>query len=72
MTRAGTRSRPAAGWGLYEDDGIRELAVWVGLPCNQESASIGNGTMVAFRARTGAEVVRDPNGNKLAAVCRVS
>jgi catechol 2,3-dioxygenase-like lactoylglutathione lyase family enzyme len=92
----------AAGWGLYEDAGVRELAVWVGLPFNRETASVGNGTMVAFRGRTLAEVnrfheaaldhggicegapglrphydadfyaayVRDPDGNKLAAVCR--
>ncbi len=92
----------SAGWGLYEEDGVRELAVWVGLPFNQEAAGSGNGTMVAFRGRTPAEVdqfhaaalahggtsegapgirphynpdfyaayVRDPDGNKLAAVCR--
>lgn len=30
--------RISAGWGLYEDDGVRELAVWVGLPFNQEAA----------------------------------
>ena len=92
----------SAGWGVYEEDGVRELAVWVGLPFNQETATIGNGTMVAFRGRTLAEVnefheaalanggssegapglrphynadfyaayVRDPDGNKLAAVCR--
>jgi catechol 2,3-dioxygenase-like lactoylglutathione lyase family enzyme len=94
--------RISAGWGQYEDDGVRELAVWVGLPFNQDRASAGNGTMVAFRGRTLAEVnrfheaalanggscegapgfrphysadfyaayVRDPDGNKLAAVCR--
>jgi catechol 2,3-dioxygenase-like lactoylglutathione lyase family enzyme len=92
----------SAGWGLYEEDGVRELAVWVGLPFDQEAATIGNGTMVAFKGRTTAEVdqfhaaalanggssegapgfrphysadfyaayVRDPDGNKLAAVCR--
>ncbi len=94
--------RISAGWGLYEEDGVRELAVWVGLPFNQEAATIGNGTMVAFRGRTQSAVaqfhaaalanggtsegapglrlhynpdfyaayVRDPDGNKIAAVCR--
>lgn len=94
--------RISAGWGLYEDDGVRELAVWVGLPFDGQPAGIGNGTMVAFRGNSRAEVdqfhaaalasggasegapglrphynadfyaayVRDPDGNKLAAVCR--
>jgi|SRR5580692_5995883 catechol 2,3-dioxygenase-like lactoylglutathione lyase family enzyme len=48
--------RNAAGWGIYEDDGVRELAIWVGLPFDRQSARSGNGTMVAFRARTRAEV----------------
>jgi len=94
--------RLSAGWGIYEDDGARELAFWVGMPFNQQPASTGNGSMVAFRARSWNEVdkfhaaalahggtsegapglrphynsdfyaayVRDPDGNKLAAVCR--
>ena len=94
--------RTSAGWGLYEEDGLRELALWVGKPFDQRLATAGNGTMVAFRARTWKEVddfhavalahgatcegapglrpqynpdfyaafVRDPDGNKLAAVCR--
>ena len=93
--------RTSAGWGIYEDGGVRELAVWVGRPFNQQPAGVGNGTMVAFRGtkrqqidefhaaalRTGgicegppglrphyspdfyAAYVRDPDGNKLAAVC---
>lgn len=92
----------AAGWGLYEDDGARELAFWVGKPFDQQPATVGNGSMVAFCARTWEQVdafhaaalanggrsdgapglrlhynpdfyaayVRDPDGNKLAAVCR--
>lgn len=48
--------RTSAGWGLYEEDGVRELALWVGLPFDGQTASHGNGTMVAFRARTLAEV----------------
>jgi catechol 2,3-dioxygenase-like lactoylglutathione lyase family enzyme len=92
----------SAGWGTYEDDGARELGVWIGKPFDQQPASIGNGTMVAFRANSWEAVdnfhaaalshggssegapglrlhyhpdfyaayVRDPDGNKLAAVCR--
>ena len=92
----------SAGWGLYEDDGARELAFWIGKPFNQQAATTGNGAMVAFRARSWKEVddfyaaaltnggssegapglrlhynpdfyaayVRDPDGNKVAAVCR--
>ncbi len=48
--------RIAAGWGIYEDDGVRELAVWVGLPFDQQLARSGNGTMVAFRAQSWAAV----------------
>jgi len=94
--------RVSAGWGTYEDGGLRELAFWIGIPFNQQPATTGNGSMVAFRARTWKEVddfhaaalacggscdgapglrlhyapdfyasyVRDPDGNKLAAVCR--
>lgn len=94
--------RVSAGWGIYENDGLRELALWVGLPFDQQPATAGNGTMVALRAASRAEVdafhaaalagggscagppgirahyapdfyaayVRDPDGNKLAAVCR--
>ena len=92
----------AAGWGTYEDGGARELAFWVGIPFDQNKATVGNGGMVAFRASTWEEVdafhtaalanggrsegapgprphyapdfyaayARDPDGNKIAAVCR--
>jgi catechol 2,3-dioxygenase-like lactoylglutathione lyase family enzyme len=91
----------SAGWGTYEDGGARELALWVGYPFDQQPATTGNGTMVAFRAQSWKAVddfhaaalahggssdgvpglrlnyaadfygayVRDPDGNKLAAVC---
>ncbi len=94
--------RVAAGWGVYEDAGARELGFWVGKPFDQRPASVGNGSMVAFTAPTWKSVdafhaaalanggacdgppglrphyasdfyaayVRDPDGNKLAAVCR--
>jgi catechol 2,3-dioxygenase-like lactoylglutathione lyase family enzyme len=93
--------RIAAGWGLYEDGGARELAFWIGTPFDQKPATVGNGSMAAFRARSRREVdafhaaalahggicegppglrphyapdfyaayVRDPDGNKIAAVC---
>ena len=94
--------RIAAGWGTYEDGGLRELALWVGKPLDALPATSGNGTMVAFSAHSWRQVddfhgsalahggrsegapglrphyspdfyaayVRDPDGNKLAAVCR--
>lgn len=94
--------RVSAGWGIYENDGVRELAFWIGTPFNQQPATVGNGSMVAFSARSWQEVddfhaaalarggtcegppglrlhyspdfyaayVRDPDGNKIAAVCR--
>jgi catechol 2,3-dioxygenase-like lactoylglutathione lyase family enzyme len=48
--------RVAAGWGIYEEDCARELAFWVGKPFDQQPATTGNGTMVAFRARSWKEV----------------
>jgi catechol 2,3-dioxygenase-like lactoylglutathione lyase family enzyme len=94
--------RTSAGWGIYDDGGARELAFWVGIPFDQQPATVGNGCMVAFSARTWKEVddfhaaalanggtcdgppglrlhyapdfyaayVRDPDGNKVAAVSR--
>jgi catechol 2,3-dioxygenase-like lactoylglutathione lyase family enzyme len=48
--------RISAGWGTYEQDGLRELAFWIGKPFDGSTATNGNGSMVAFRARTWAEV----------------
>ncbi len=48
--------RISAGWGTYEQDGERELALWVGVPFDGRAASSGNGTMVAFRARSWKQV----------------
>ena len=94
--------RVAAGWGIYEDGGLRELGFWVGKPFDHQPATVGNGSMVAFSARSWSAVddfhaaalahggvcdgppglrlhyapdfyaayVRDPDGNKIAAVCR--
>src|SRR5579862_7079256 len=94
--------RVAAGWGIYQNSGTQELAFWVGKPYNEQPATVGNGSMVAFRAQSWKQVedfhaaaianggsddgapglrphyaadfyaayVRDPDGNKIAAVCR--
>ncbi|MGE0116167.1 MAG: VOC family protein [Steroidobacteraceae bacterium] len=91
-----------AGWGRYENHGQFELALWLCQPFNQQPATAGNGTMIAFKADSWQAVrafhaaalqhggsnegepglrphygedfyaayVRDPDGNKLAAVCR--
>ena len=32
----------SAGWGIYEDDGARELAFWIGKPFDRRLASAGN------------------------------
>ena len=92
----------SAGWGTYRNGGIEELALWVGKPFDQQPATVGNGSMVAFGAKSWRQVddfhaaalayggtsegppglrpqynpdfyaayVRDPDGNKLAVVCR--
>ena len=92
----------AAGWGTYQNSGAKEIALWLCTPFNHRAATPGNGTMVAFSAKSWREVdgfhaaavanggssegppglrpqynpdfyaayVRDPDGNKLAAVCR--
>ncbi len=90
------------GWGRYERHGQHELALWLCQPFDKQPASVGNGTMIAFKAESWQAVrnfhaaavlhggnsdgepglrphygddfyaayVRDPDGNKLAAVCR--
>lgn len=90
-----------AGWGLYEDEGRKQDALWVCRPFDRREASVGNGTMIALQAKSWDQVdaffaaalahggvsagepglreysadfyaayVRDPDGNKLAVVCR--
>lgn len=90
------------GWGIYEQHGLTELALWLGPPFDGKPATAGNGTMVALVAKSWQQVdafhaaalahggacegapglrlrynpdfyaayVRDPDGNKLAVVCR--
>jgi catechol 2,3-dioxygenase-like lactoylglutathione lyase family enzyme len=91
------------GWGSYTDAAApNELSLWVGPPFDAQSATAGNGTMVALHATSRQQVdkfhatalthggssegtpglrpqyganfyaayVRDPDGNKLAVVCR--
>lgn len=106
ISRCGPQNDPGwediAGWGVYEDDGAVELALWVCKPFDGRPATVGNGTMVALKADSWdavrafyqaalenggtsegepglrghyaadffAAYVRDPDGNKLAAVCR--
>ena len=91
-----------AGWGTYEDQGARELALWVCPPFDRRAVTVANGSMIALRATRWQQVdefhaaairfggasegapglrpqyqpdfyaayVRDPDGHKLAAVCR--
>jgi catechol 2,3-dioxygenase-like lactoylglutathione lyase family enzyme len=91
-----------AGWGTYEDEGRVQTALWICLPFDKRPATAGNGTMIAFKAKSWQQVdafhaaalanegrsegepglrthynpdfyaayVRDPDGNKLAIVCR--
>ena len=102
-TAAGDAQRTGwAGWGSATATGAADLALWVCTPFDGRSASVGNGSMIALKASSWAEVqafhaaalenggssdgepglrpqydddfyaayVRDPEGNKLAAVCR--
>jgi catechol 2,3-dioxygenase-like lactoylglutathione lyase family enzyme len=44
------------GWGLYEERGGRQVALWLCPPFDGRAATVGNGTMVAFQASTWDEV----------------
>ena len=44
------------GWGTYEDHGAREIALWLCQPFDGKPATVGNGTMVALRAKSWEEV----------------
>ena len=45
-----------AGWCTYENDGAQELALRITKPFNGNTATPGNGTMVALRATSWAGV----------------
>jgi len=91
-----------AGWGAYKNGGAHEIALWLCKPFDGQTATIGNGTMIALKATSWRAVdnfhsqvpahgeccdgvaglrpqynpdfyaadVQDPDGNKIAAVCR--
>lgn len=45
------------GWGSYTDDAAPdELSLWVGPPFDGQSATVGNGCMIAFRAKSWQQV----------------
>jgi catechol 2,3-dioxygenase-like lactoylglutathione lyase family enzyme len=44
------------GWGTYEDRGAEELALWLCRPFDGHAATVGNGTMVAFQAKSWKQV----------------
>src|SRR5437762_12987759 len=44
------------GWGVYDKEAGRELALWLCPPFDARPASAGNGTMVALVARSWSEV----------------
>lgn len=44
------------GWGTYEDQGAKEIALWLCRPFNGQAATAGNGTMVALRATSWRQV----------------
>src|SRR5437016_13151036 len=46
------------GWGVYDKEAGRELALWLCPPFDARPASAGNGTMVALVARSWREVDR--------------
>ena len=45
-----------AGWGTYENEGAREIALWLCKPFDGRAAGAGNGTMVALTAPSWAAV----------------
>lgn len=44
------------GWGVYLEDGQKELALWLCQPFDQQPATAGNGTMVALVASSWDQV----------------
>jgi len=44
------------GWGRYEDDGKKEIALWICQPIDGATATTGNGTMIALKASSWTQV----------------
>jgi catechol 2,3-dioxygenase-like lactoylglutathione lyase family enzyme len=57
------------GWGLYENEGAVQDALWVCEPFNGASATVGNGGMVALWAKSWRQVEAF-HAEALAVVCR--
>jgi catechol 2,3-dioxygenase-like lactoylglutathione lyase family enzyme len=53
-----TQSQAWRGWIVYRGAGRDELTLWLCRPFDGQAATAGNGTMVAFRARSPGEVRR--------------
>ena len=53
-----TQSQAWRGWIVYRGAGSDELTLWLCRPFDGQAATAGNGTMVAFRARSPGEVQR--------------
>jgi catechol 2,3-dioxygenase-like lactoylglutathione lyase family enzyme len=53
-----TQSQAWRGWIVYRGARSEELTLWLCRPFDGQAATAGNGTMVAFRARSWSEVER--------------
>jgi hypothetical protein len=70
--------RTWAGWGTYQNGGAREIALWVCPPFNEQAAALAHGGLSEgapglrpqYNPDFYAAYVRDPDGNKFAAVRR--
>ena len=57
-TAEDTQSKAWRGWIVYRAARSEELTLWLCRPFDGQAATAGNGTMVAFRARSSSEVER--------------
>jgi catechol 2,3-dioxygenase-like lactoylglutathione lyase family enzyme len=60
LSRCDVSGEPAwdgwIGWGTYADQGRQEVALWLCTPFDGKEATVGNGTMVAFQAKSWAAI----------------
>ncbi len=56
ITGDAERDRIAAGWGVFDQRGTRELTFWLGRPSHEKAAASGSGTTVVFRAASRQQV----------------